>query len=77
MTTADYIEMHVGGMKMLSKYGIRMDDYKYVDLYKDYALMVKNGNKVSYAVAYLADKYSMSEASVYRILRRFKAAIGK
>lgn len=53
--------------------GIRLDDTLYIDLFADYRKLVNNGDKVSYAVAILANKYNISERKVYSILRRFKS----
>lgn len=75
MRIADFIRIHKEMMNLLSKYEIKMDDFKYIDMFEDYDSMVKEGNKVSYIVSYLSDKYCISEASVYRILRKFKVAI--
>lgn len=75
MSIADFIKLHKEMMNLLSKYDIRMEDFKYVDLYDDYTSMLKEGYKVSYIVCYLSDKYSISEASVYRVLKRFKITI--
>lgn len=75
MKVADFVKISRATMILLSKYGIKIDDYRFVDLYSDFCNMVSQGDKVSYAVAIVAKKYSISETSVYRILRRFKATI--
>ncbi len=51
--------------------GVRLDDVRYVDLYADYAKMRRDGDKVSYIVAVLAERYGVSERKVYSILKRF------
>ena len=43
------------------------------DLYDEYKKMLANGDKVSYIIATLADKYEVSERKVYDLIRRFKA----
>lgn len=43
MRVADFVRISCGAMKMLSKFGIRMDDFKYVDLFLDYEAMNGNG----------------------------------
>ena len=52
--------------------GIRMDDVQYIDLFNEYLALVTQGEKVSYIVATLADKYTISERKVYDLIRRFK-----
>ncbi len=75
MRIADFIRLHKEMMNLLSNYEIKMDDFKYIEMFEDYDAMVKEGNKISYIVSYLSDKYRLSEASVYRVLKRFKATI--
>ena len=53
--------------------GIRMDDVQYIDLFNEYLALVTQGEKVSYIVATLADKYTISERKVYDLIRRFKS----
>lgn len=75
MSIADFIKLHKDIMNLLSQHDIRMEDFKYVDMYDDYTAMLDEGYKVSYIVCYLSDKYRISEASVYRVLKRFKTTI--
>ena len=49
-----------------------MDDVQYIDLFNEYLALVTQGEKVSYIVATLADKYTISERKVYDLIRRFK-----
>jgi len=35
--------------------------------------MIAHGDKITYAVAVLADRYRVSERSVYSIIKRFNA----
>ncbi len=52
--------------------GVRLDDTRYIDLFVDFNNMVGAGDKVSYAVAVLADRYGISERKVYSLLRHFR-----
>lgn len=58
-------------MKILQNSCVKMGDYKFVDLYDQYAEMVKSGQKSSYAVTMLAEKYGISERKVYYLLKHF------
>lgn len=62
-------------LKTLSDFDIKTDDVKYVDLYCDYEKMVNRGEKVTYIVELLAQRYDVSTAKVYRIIRKFKRAV--
>ena len=53
--------------------GIRLEDTQFVDLYSDYVEMLGRGEKVSYAVAVLAEKYGISERKVYGLVKRFQS----
>lgn len=60
-------------LKRLQEAGIRLDDARYVDLYSAYLTMHRNGDKVSYIVAALSEKYAVSERKVYGLLKRFQS----
>ena len=57
-------------LKNLHTAGVRMKDTKYIDLYADYQRMKGDGEKVSYIVALLADRYGVSERTMYSLIRR-------
>lgn len=75
MLVANFIKTNGETLKLLSKFGVHIDDFKYIDLFSDYEEMLNEGNKITYIVSVLSDKYSISEATVYRVLKRFKATI--
>lgn len=53
-------------LKRLQQAGI-----EYIDLYNDYRVMLGGGEKVSYIVATLADRYHVSERKVYTLIKRY------
>lgn len=53
--------------------GIRLEDAEYVDLYADYTTLLGRGEKVSYVVARLSEKYAISERKVYGLIKRFQS----
>ncbi len=55
--------------------GARSEDYKYIPLYEDYCSMVRSGEKVSYAVFVLAERYNVSERFVYYTISRFEKEV--
>lgn len=59
-------------LNRLREAGIRLCDVEYIDLYNEFRALVADGNKVTYAVAVLAVKYSVSERSVYNVVSRFE-----
>lgn len=60
-------------LKKLQDAGIRLDDARYIDLYSDNVDMYQQGEKVSYIVATLSEKYAVSERKVYGLLKRFQS----
>lgn len=55
--------------------GLKVDDYKYVDLYADFLHLKNDGEKVTYIVSHLSHKYAISERQVYSIVRRMENEI--
>ena len=60
-------------IKRLKIAGIRLEDEEFVDLYTDYTNLLKRGEKVSYIVALLPERYAVSERKVYTLIKRFKS----
>lgn len=60
-------------LQRLSMVGIRTNDYQYVELYHEFREMIQDGNKTTYAVAILSEKYAISERKVYGLIRRFSS----
>lgn len=61
-------------LKRLQAAGIRLEDARYIDLYADYTRLLDQGEKVSYAVAVLSEKYSVSERKGETIPERLQDA---
>ena len=60
-------------IKRLKIVGIRLEDEEFVDLYTDYTTLLNRGEKVSYIVARLSEKYAVSERKVYMLIKRFQS----
>lgn len=60
-------------LKNLHKMGVRMEDAEYIDLFSDYCRLLGRGDKVSYIVAVLSEKYTMSERKVYSLIKHFQS----
>lgn len=58
-------------LNRLCSAGIKPEDYKYADLFADYERLTREGEKKTYIVAILADKYSISERQVYAVISKF------
>lgn len=75
MTIFEAISFNRELLERLSAAGISPDDCRYVDLFKEYQVLVEKGEKVSYAVAVLSEKYSISERQVYKVIKRLRSAV--
>lgn len=72
MTIFEILKFNRELLNRLRQYGIRLEDADYIDLFANFNNMVGAGNKVSYAVAVLADKYDVSERKVYSLIKHFQ-----
>lgn len=72
MKVFEIINLNRGLLDVFVKIGIHAEDVKYVELYKDYIQMRRAGDKVSYVVAILAERYGVSERKVYALIKRFE-----
>ncbi|MDY6206826.1 MAG: hypothetical protein SPI30_08815 [Prevotella sp.] len=59
-------------IKRIRMAGIRLEDEKFVDLYIEYTTLIGHGEKVSYIVALLSEKYAVSERKVYGLIKHFQ-----
>ena len=73
MKVIEILNLNKELLKKFQNAGIRMEDVEYIDLFNEYLALVTQGEKVSYIVATLADKYTISERKVYDLIRRFKS----
>lgn len=60
-------------LKKLEQAGIRLDDTNYIDLYCEYKNMYQKGEKVSYIVEVLSERYAVSVRKVYGLIKRFQS----
>jgi len=72
MTVFEILKFNREMLERLGRMGVRLDDTRHIDLFSEFCDMVNSGDKVSYAVAVLADRYGVSERKVYSLLRHFR-----
>ena len=71
MTLFEALKFNRKPLEMLISLGGKQADLRFIDLYTEYEVMKNRGEKTTYAVAFLANKYSVSERKVYDIIKRF------
>lgn len=73
MTVYEALKLCGGVIEKLEKAGVKPSDYKYVALFEDYRRAKQRGEKISYIVACLAQRYNISERNIYDIVKRLAA----
>lgn len=61
MTVFEILNFNKELLMRLSDIGFKAGDCKYIELYSDYDRMRKSGEKVTYIVSVLSEKYNVSE----------------
>lgn len=72
MVVANLVKIAAEMLKILSKYDVRTDDYRYADMYFLYTRRRAEHVKHSCIVTELSGIYGLSESTVERILRRLR-----
>lgn len=73
MKVIELLKLNRGLLDVCNEAGIRLDDVRYIDLYNDYCRMAAQGDKVSYIVASLAERYHVCERKVYALVKRYRS----
>ncbi len=58
-------------LECMSRNDIRTEDWKDVEMFEEYESLRAKGEKTTWIVAYLSDKYGRSERTIHRVIRRF------
>ena len=77
MTVYDIVSLNRELLKRLHKNGIKVDDYKWLDLHSDYLQMKADGHKTSYIVAKLSSKYKVCERQVFKVVKKMSQNCSK
>ena len=73
MTIFEILKFNRELLNRLRQSGIRLEDADYIDLFIDFNKLISDREKVSYAVACVAARYSISERKVYSLIKRFQS----
>ena len=73
MTLFEILNFNRELLNRLISVGFKPDDCHYIDLYRDYERMRNDGDKMTYIVSALSDKYDVSERKIYSVIKRFKS----
>ena len=68
MKAFELLKLNESLLKTMDDLSLSINDVKYVELLRDYERMVLEGNKKTYIVQTLADKYDIAERTLYRVI---------
>lgn len=72
MKVIEILKLNRELLKACYNIGIHPDDVQYIELYNEYNKLQANGEKISYIVATLSNRYGICERKVYDLIKRFK-----
>ena len=75
MKAVEFLQLGKEILKMMSNCDLRINDYKYIEMYDEYARMRVSNEKVDYILKFLSDKYKVSESTVKRVIRRLSREV--
>lgn len=70
MKVVEVLKLGKEMLKTLQESCIKIDDYKYIEMYEEYKRIIGSGGKTSYAVTILSERYGISERKVYYLINR-------
>lgn len=53
-------------LQRLRDNGVRLEDIDYIPMYEEYLTMKDRGEKITYIMSFISDKYKVSERTLYR-----------
>lgn len=69
------VKINAFSLKIMSEYGLRAEDWRYLDAYGRFLDMRRGGEKYDYAVARMAAELGISVSGAKRVIRRFSRAV--
>ncbi len=77
MRRIDLVEFNKELLQKLNEAGIRLEDYKYCELYQDYLELSKTLTTRKAVILTLAELHHISDRQVYNILRHLEMSVNK
>ena len=75
MTRAEIIEFNKELLQRLKEAGVKLEDYRYCDLYRDYTEMSRTERNRKVVFLTLAERYGISDRHVYNIVNHMKSIV--
>lgn len=71
MTRYEFIKMAESVLKVCDREGIAPSEAAYLPVYEEWIRLTGEGHKKVWIIAYLAQQYGISEATIKRITKKF------
>ena len=72
MTLFEILNFNRELLKRPISLGFKPDDCRYLELYRDYVQMRGRGDKVTYIVSVLSERYCVSERKIYSVIKHME-----
>lgn len=70
-----FLKLNAEMLKLMSKTGLRSDDYKYIRFYEEYCFLRKEGEKAEVILMELANRSGISESTLKRAFKRLSGEV--
>lgn len=75
MEVVEFLKMSRELLNKMSKFDLKRDDYKHIEMFEEYARMRCRGEKVDYILRVLSEEYGMSESTIKRVVKRLSGEV--
>ena len=75
MKVVEYLKIGREFLQLMSNFDLRRDDYQHIELYEEYMMLRGKGEKVDYILSILSNKYTLSESTIKRIVKRLSKEV--
>lgn len=75
MRRIDLVEFNKELLQKLNEAGIRLEDYKYCDLYRDYLQLSETMKSRKAVILTLSERHHISDRQVYNILHHLEMSV--
>ena len=72
MKVIELLRISTESLKLMSRHGIYLDDYRYIEAYEQFVRMRLFGVKYRSAITMLAEEYKVGERTLQRAFRRLE-----
>lgn len=75
MKAYELLNINESLLKVMDSLSLAITDVKYIPVIKEYLKLMGEGNKKTYVVQVLSDKYDIAERTMYRVLDKMMGEV--